>query len=167
MVWGYSFRDRAGVGDRPVTAIASPRAAAAFAARYEKVRREHRKETAEDYVELIADLTESVGEARPVDLAARLGVAQPTVTKVLARLRREGLVEGRPYRGVFLTEAGAALAESARERHRTVLDFLRLLGIRDEVARADAEGIEHHVSEETLRAFRAALDAAAVESRRR
>ncbi len=133
----------------------------ASAERFEKVRSDHRIETAEDYVELIAELIESDGEARVVDIAARLGVSQPTVNKVLTRLRREGLVQGRPYRGVFLTEEGAALAESARTRHRIVVDFLRFLGVGAEAAEADAEGIEHHVSEETLRAIRKALAAAA------
>ena len=131
----------------------------ASAERYEKVRREHRNETAEDYVELISELIDELGEARVVDIAARLGVSQPTVNKVLTRLRREGLVQGRPYRGVFLTDEGATLAESTRARHRTVVDFLKLLGVDREVAEADAEGIEHHVSEETLRAFRKALAA--------
>lgn len=126
------------------------------AERFEKVRREHRNETAEDYVELIAELIDSAGEARVVDLAARLGVSQPTVNKVVARLRRDGLVEGRRYRSLFLTEAGHRLADTARRRHRTVLDFLLSLGVSENVARADAEGIEHHVSDETLAAFRRA-----------
>ena len=124
------------------------------AERFEKVRREHRKETAEDYVELIAELIDSAGEARAVDLAARLGVSQPTVNKVITRLRRDGLVEGRPYRSIFLTDEGSRLAGEACRRHRVVVDFLLSLGISEEVARADAEGIEHHVSGETLEAFR-------------
>lgn len=127
------------------------------AERFEKVRQEHRKETAEDYVELIAELIDTAGEARVVDLAARLGVSQPTVNKVITRLRRDGLVESKPYRAIFLTEEGAKLAASARWRHRVVLGFLLSLGISEEVARADAEGIEHHVSAETLEAFRRAV----------
>lgn len=124
------------------------------AERFEKVRQEHRNETAEDYVEMIADLIDRRGEARAVDLSTRLGVSQPTVNKVITRLRRDGLVEGRRYRSIFLTEEGRRLAEAARRRHRIVLDFLLSLGISEDVARADAEGIEHHVSDETLEAFR-------------
>jgi DtxR family transcriptional regulator, manganese transport regulator len=124
------------------------------AGRFEKVRQEHRKETAEDYVELIAELIDRQGEARAVDLSARLGVSQPTVNKVIARLRRDGLVEGRRYRSLFLTGEGRRMADAARRRHRIVLEFLLSLGISEDVARADAEGIEHHVSDETLEAFR-------------
>lgn len=126
------------------------------AKRFEKVRREHRNETAEDYVELISELIDVAGEARVVDLAARLGVSQPTVNKVVTRLCRDGLVESRPYRSIFLTDDGARLAETAKRRHRVVLDFLLSLGVSEEVAWADAEGIEHHVSAETLAAFRRA-----------
>jgi DtxR family manganese transport transcriptional regulator len=81
-------------------------------------------------------------------------VAQPTVAKMLKRLADEGFVVQRPYRGVFLTESGKALALRARERHHVVETFLRALGVSPETARRDAEGIEHHVSEETLAAFR-------------
>ena len=108
----------------------------------------------EDYVELIDDLIASGGEARQVDIAARLGVAQPTVAKMLTRLADEGFVALRPYRGVFLTETGKVLAERARERHHVVESVLLAIGVSSETARRDAEGIEHHVSEETLAAFR-------------
>lgn len=131
-----------------------------LAGRFEKVRHDHRTETAEDYVELIADLVERNGEARIVDIAACFGVSSPTVNKVLARLRGEGLVTGRPYRGVFLTGEGQALADKARARHEVVVRFLRTLGITPRTAEADAEGIEHHVSEETLAAFRKAIEEA-------
>lgn len=107
----------------------------------------------EDYVELIADLIADGGEARQVDIAARLGVAQPTVAKTLKRLVEDGLVAQRPYRGAFLTTAGHALALRSRERHRVVERFLLALGIAPETARRDAEGLEHHVSAETLDAF--------------
>ncbi|MFP5076559.1 manganese-binding transcriptional regulator MntR [Rhizobium sp. YIM 134829] len=108
----------------------------------------------EDYVELIADLIEDGNEARQVDIAARLGVAQPTVAKMLARLAADGLVSRKPYRGVFLTEEGQKMAHASRERHQTVEALLKSLGVSPETARIDAEGIEHHVSEETLEAFR-------------
>jgi DtxR family manganese transport transcriptional regulator len=108
----------------------------------------------EDYVELIADLIDDGNEARQVDIAARLGVSQPTVAKMLARLCDDGLVSRRPYRGVFLTDAGNKIAQDIRARHQTVEAFLRWLGVSAETARIDAEGIEHHVSAETLKAFR-------------
>ena len=73
---------------------------------------------------------------------------------MLTRLAEDGLVQQRPYRGVFLTAAGQARAAQSRERHTVVETFLLALGIGPETARRDAEGIEHHVSRETLDAFR-------------
>lgn len=105
-------------------------------------------------MELISDLIRAGGEARQVDIAARLGVAQPTVAKMLKRLADDGLVSQRPYRGVFLTEAGETVAEASRARHHVVESFLLALDVSPETARRDAEGIEHHVSDETLAAFR-------------
>lgn len=122
---------------------------------FRQARAARRLERVEDYVELIDDLIASAGDARQVEIAARLGVAQPTVAKMLKRLDEEGLVSRRPYRGVILTEAGRALAGRARERHQVVENFLCALGVSPETARRDAEGIEHHVSDETLDAFRA------------
>jgi DtxR family manganese transport transcriptional regulator len=124
---------------------------------FRQTRHNRRTELVEDYVELIADLIADRGEARQVDIAQRLGVAQPTVAKMLRRLAAEGLIQQRPYRGVFLTEEGASLAERSRERHQIVENFLCALGISPETARVDAEGIEHHVSLETLAAFKAFL----------
>lgn len=107
----------------------------------------------EDYTELIADLVREHGEARTTDIARRLGVTLPTATKSLARLKREGLVTSRPYRAVFLTEAGTAMAERVRARHRLVVDLLTAVGVPPEAAETDAEGIEHYISAVTLQAF--------------
>ncbi|MBL8583012.1 MAG: manganese-binding transcriptional regulator MntR [Rhizobiaceae bacterium] len=124
---------------------------------FRQTRSNRRTELVEDYVELIADLIDHDGEARQVDIASRLGVAQPTVAKMLKRLATDGLIQRRPYRGVFLTEEGKELARVSRERHQVVESFLCALGISAETARIDAEGIEHHVSAETLEAFRSFL----------
>ncbi len=121
---------------------------------FRQAREARRTELVEDYVELIADLIDDGGEARKVDIAARLGVAQPTVAKMINRLEEGGYITQKPYRGVFLTQSGRQLADECRERHRIVEMFLRALGIDEATARRDAEGIEHHVSEETLQAFR-------------
>ena len=121
---------------------------------FRRTRAAQRSALLEDYVELIADLIADGGEARQVDIAARLGVSQPTVAKTLQRLTGEGLVAQKPYRGVFLTAEGETMARESRERHKTVEAFLLALGVDPCVARIDAEGIEHHVSAETLTAFR-------------
>ncbi len=123
------------------------------AAGFDRMRQARQTEIAEDYVELIADLIADVGEARAVDLAERFGVSHATINKTLARLSREGLVLSRPYRSIFLTEAGADMAMRSRRRHQIVLGFLHALGVSPETAEIDAEGIEHHVSEETLAVF--------------
>lgn len=129
------------------------RAPEAQADGFATVRQAHESEVAEDYVELIAELIETRGEARPVDIAERLGVKPPTVTKNISRLKAAGLVRRDPYRAVFLTDAGQDLAATCRRRHRIVVAFLQSLGIDEETAERDAEGIEHHVSETTLEAF--------------
>jgi len=107
----------------------------------------------DDYVELIADLLASTGEARPTDIGRRLGVSHATAIKTIARLKRENLATSRPYRGVFLTPAGEARASWVRSRHRLVVEVLLAMGVPPDTAEADAEGIEHHVSEQTLQAF--------------
>ena len=121
---------------------------------FRQVREAHRRELIDDYVELISDLIREVGEARQVDMAARLGVSQPTVAKMLKRLASVGLIEMIPWRGVFLTPEGEKLAQESRERHQLVENFLLVLGVSPEIARRDAEGMEHHVSAETLVKFR-------------
>lgn len=124
------------------------------AERFQRVREAHQTEVAEDYVELIARLIDETGEARVVDLAVWLGVTNATVNNTIQRLQRDGLVTTKPYRSIFLTDAGRQLAEASHQRHILVRDFLLALGVDEETAELDAEGIEHHVSEETLGAFR-------------
>ncbi|HEX3857510.1 MAG TPA: manganese-binding transcriptional regulator MntR [Verrucomicrobiae bacterium] len=116
-------------------------------------RRDRAVETAQDYVEAIADLSVSLGEARVVDLSRRLGVTHVTVNRTLARLRHAGYVNTKPYRAIFLTDTGRKLADECKRRHETVAAFLRKLGVSEKIAELDAEGIEHHVSPKTLAAF--------------
>ena len=120
---------------------------------FARVREIHQTETAEDYVEMIADLIEFRGEARTADLARYFGVSQATVSKIILRLNKEGLVTNLPYRSLFLTQKGQDLAANAKKRHEIVYNFLRDIGVRENAAHLDAEGIEHHVSDETLKAF--------------
>jgi DtxR family manganese transport transcriptional regulator len=122
---------------------------------FQGVRAARSRELAEDYVELIAELIHTQGEARPVDIATRMGVTAPTVAKTLDRLARDGLITRAKYRSIFLTEQGRALAHECRHRHEIVLRFLLSLGLDAETAERDAEGIEHHVSERTLALFAA------------
>jgi DtxR family manganese transport transcriptional regulator len=118
-------------------------------------------EVLEDYAELIDDLLQDCGQARATEIARRLGVSHVTAVKAVARLEREGFAVSQPYRGVTLTDTGRALAARVRARHRIVLDLLLALGVPPEEAKADAEGIEHHVSPATLSAFARFLNLAA------
>jgi DtxR family manganese transport transcriptional regulator len=136
-------------GRRNKTAIQQPDTAA----HQRRTRQEHAQERAQDYAEAIADLIAANGEARAIDLAKSLGVSHVTVIRTIQRLQRAGLVATRPYRSIFLTQQGRDLAEQAKKRHETVVAFLEALGISSATARADAEGIEHHVSGETLAVF--------------
>ena len=122
-------------------------------ANFRQTRRARKSEIAEDYVELIAELIGTAREARAVEIARRLGVSHATVIKTVGRLQRDGLVVSKPYRAIFLTEEGERLAAWSRRRHEVVVQFLLAIGVGLEAAHADAEGIEHHVSEETLAAF--------------
>ena len=118
---------------------------------YRKVRNAHRTENTEDYLELVAELLNSKGEARIVDIAENLGIAQATANKTIQRLHSQGYIKREPYRSIFLTYKGQKIASESKKRHNIVYNFLRNLGLDKNTASEDAEGIEHHVSERTLR----------------
>jgi DtxR family transcriptional regulator, manganese transport regulator len=122
--------------------------------RFAQVRRDHAIETAADYVEIIEDLREASGEARGADICRILGVSHVTVSKTLQRLARDGYVIANPYRSVMLTAKGTELARASRERHELILQFLIQIGVPADVAETDSEGIEHHLSEATIKAIR-------------
>lgn len=124
---------------------------------FRRTRSDHANETAEDYVEAIAETIAANGQCRNADLARLFAVSHVTVNKTIGRLQREGLVATEPYGPVALTAAGEKLAAEARRRHEIVLAFLLSLGVSQAVAEIDSEGIEHHVSEETLAAFKRRL----------
>ena len=130
---------------------------ARHAKNFSQTRYEHAHEIAEDYVEAIAALISETGEARVVDLSKRLGVTHVTVNRTIARLQKAGYVRSQPYRAIFLTNKGRDLATTCKTRHETVVAFLRSLGVSECIAEMDAEGIEHHVSRQTLTAFKYAL----------
>lgn len=121
--------------------------------RFHSTRQAHRDETAEDYVEAVAQLIEERGSARVGKLAQAMGVSHVTVTRIVARLCKEGLLTTEPHKPIHLTDAGREMAQQSHQRHLVVLRFLRAIGVNERQAQIDAEGIEHHVSAETLAAL--------------
>ena len=118
---------------------------------FKKVRNAHKTENTEDYLELIAELLNSKGEARIVDIANELDIAQATANKTIRRLQNQGYITREPYRSIFLTLKGQKIASRSKKRHNVVFQFLLNLGVDQITASEDAEGIEHHVSEKTLK----------------
>ncbi|KAA0217353.1 MAG: transcriptional regulator MntR [Leptolyngbya sp. PLA3] len=123
------------------------------ASAHARTRRDHAAETAEDYVEAVAELVEQHGQCRVTDLSARFGVTHVTVIRIVQRLERDGLVVTEPYKPIQLTAKGQRLARHCKERHAIVYAFLLALGLDAKTAAIDAEGIEHHVSPATLARF--------------
>src|SRR5271154_1663127 len=116
-----------------------------------------RSTAVEDYLEQILDLINTKGYARVADIALGLRISQASVTNMVQRLDAEGLLKYEKYRGLVLTMAGETLARNIMQRHQLLTDFLRMLGIREEEIYHDVEGMEHHISPQTLRAIEALL----------
>ena len=115
----------------------------------------HSSAAVEDYLERILELINTKGYARVVDIASSLGISQASVTNMVQRLDAEGLLNYEKYRGLVLTTAGELLARNITHRHQLLTDFLKLLGLDDEVIFHDVEGMEHHISPPTLHAIEA------------
>lgn len=108
-------------------------------------------QSTEDYLERIHELIEQHGYARPIDIAAALGIRQSSVTKMMQRLHERGLANYAKHRGLTLTAEGERRALEVRRRHETVSHFLRMLGVDENCLQKDTEGIEHHISPETMK----------------
>ncbi|MCC9603980.1 manganese-binding transcriptional regulator MntR [Stieleria sp. JC731] len=126
--------------------------------KHERTRRDHASEVAEDYVEAIAESIASNGVCRAVDLVEQFAVTHATVNNTIKRLQRDGLVVTAPYQPIELTPDGKRLATRSKQRHEIVEAFLRRLGVSEQTAAIDSEGIEHHVSKETLDAMKSVID---------
>jgi DtxR family manganese transport transcriptional regulator len=125
---------------------------------HSRIRADHASEVAEDYVEAIADAVAETGLCRSSDLVRHFEVTHATVNNTVQRLQRDGLVTTEPYQPISLTPAGKRLAAKSRQRHEIVKAFLQQLGVSEHIAALDSEGIEHHVSKETLAAMKLVLD---------
>jgi Mn-dependent DtxR family transcriptional regulator len=107
-------------------------------------------QSAEDYLERIHELIEEKGYARVVDIASSLNVKQASVTSMVQKLDELGYLNYVKYRGLVLTDKGRDVATMIQERHETLSRFFSVLGIDPETQRQDIEGIEHHLSPETV-----------------
>jgi len=132
---------------------------------HQRTRSDHATEIAEDYVEAIAEIIDSNAVCRSSDLVQLFKVTHATVNNTISRLVRDGYVTTEPYRPLELTSKGKTLARKCRERHDVVKAFLLALGVGEATATADSEGIEHHVSPETLKAMQRVLKSEALASR--
>ncbi|MFK7884797.1 MAG: manganese-binding transcriptional regulator MntR [Phycisphaerales bacterium] len=126
----------------------------AITAAHKRTRQDHANETAEDYVEAIADIINTREACRVRDLADRFGVSHVTVVRITKRLEAAGYITTEPYRPIELTKIGSLLATQCRERHDIVYRFLITIGLDEQVAAIDSEGIEHHLSPSTLARFK-------------
>ena len=124
------------------------------AIRFTRTRDHHANETAEDYVEAVADIIAESGECRVNQLARHFDVSHVTVSRIVKRLQEKRLLETQPYQPIQLTARGAKLAAQVRERHEIVLKFLIAIGVDKQSAEIDSEGIEHHVGSKTLAAMK-------------
>lgn len=104
----------------------------------------------EDYLEQIHNLIEAKGYARVVDIAGNLGVSQASVTNMIQRLDAEGYVVYERYRGVTLTEAGREIGRAIARRHEVLTRLLAGFGLDPKTVHEDVEGMEHHISRQTL-----------------
>ena len=118
---------------------------------YSNIRNQNKNEILEDYIEAIQEISEIKGDVKNADLSIHFGVSQATINKNLKRLISSKLATSEPYRSIFLTDEGKKLAAISKEKHKIVYQFLIKLGVSKKTAQYDSEGIEHHVSDETLK----------------
>ena len=114
-------------------------------------KKEDRTDRMEDYLEVIYELVEQKGYATTVDISTFLNVSSPSVTKMTQRLDETGYLKYEKYRGIRLTEEGVRIAQNIRNRHALLAEFFKMIGVDEESANSDAEGIEHHLHPETIK----------------
>jgi Mn-dependent DtxR family transcriptional regulator len=104
----------------------------------------------EDYLERIHELIELKGYARVSDIATALHFTRPSVSIMVQRLDKLGYLCYEKYRGLTLTDRGLEIARRIQRRHVILTEFFTLLGLDRNIIARDVEGIEHHVSSESL-----------------
>ena len=115
------------------------------------VKREDRTTRMEDYLEVIYELIQQKGYATTVEISKYLNVSSPSVTKMVQRLDESRYLDYEKYRGIRLTQQGTDIAKNIHKRHSLLAEFLIMIGVDEDTANRDAEGIEHHLHSETLK----------------
>ena len=115
------------------------------------VKKDERTDRMEDYLEVIYELVEEKGYATTVDISTYLNVSSPSVTKMVQRLDESGYLNYEKYRGIKLTAEGIRVARNIRNRHGLLAEFFKIIGVDEEIANNDAEGIEHHLHTQTIK----------------
>ena len=115
------------------------------------VKKEDRTDRMEDYLEVIYELVQEKGYATTVDISSYLNVSSPSVTKMMQKLDETGYLKYEKYRGIKLTNEGTRIARNIRNRHGLLAEFFMIIGVEEETANNDAEGIEHHLHPETMK----------------
>ena len=100
----------------------------------------------EDYIERIYNLIETKGYARVSDIAEELLVHPSSVTKMVQKLDRDDYLDYEKYRGFVLTDKGNKIGKKLVKRHDLLEEFLEIIGVDSEKIYDDVEGIEHHLS---------------------
>ena len=120
----------------------------------EKAIHEQQTDRMEDYLEVIYELIKKKGYATQTDISESLNVSLPGVSKMLQRLDESKYLKYEKYRGINLTEEGIEVAENIHEKHGLLSEFFKMIGVDEDIANIDAEGIEHHIHPQTLRKLR-------------
>ena len=112
--------------------------------RYFKLsKKQNANEILEDYVEAIEEISKDKKDVKNVDLSKHFGVSNATVNKNIKRLIKAKLVTSEKYRS------------DSNARHEIVFKFLRKIGVPKKIAEEDSEGMEHHISLQTLKVMKA------------
>lgn len=114
-------------------------------------------ESAEMYLETILVLKEKQVKVRAIDIVHSTGYTKPSVSRAMGLLKQKGYAEVDAYGYIDLTEEGKVIASKILERHRVIFDFLKQIGVSEEVAADDACKMEHVIGDETFERMKAFL----------
>lgn len=112
----------------------------------------------EDYLEKIYKLINEKGYARVSDIAEGLEVHPSSVTKMIQKLDKDNYLIYERYRGLMLTTKGKKMGKRLMDRHKLLEDFLHLIGVQEDNIYKDVEGIEHHLSWDSITCIEALVE---------